>query len=199
MRNGFCGFVIALLATSAATRAGDLFQVSATGGGQTVNAGGSNVIDLASDAAGSKNEFSSLGSNFNADLKYAGINNAVVLNQSTDSAGHKILNLKVPSTGLNKTFSSANGDLGDQIKDYLKKDGLAALTQFQRVAGQKSIAGTVDGQPAGSDGVARRFGLLTIRTCTARHSNSTAAGTTWRPGKAKRASGPTAVCCGPTG
>lgn len=129
-------------------RAGDLFSVSASSGGQTINAQGSNVINLASDVAGSNNAFTSLkNTNFNAGLNYAGIGNAVKFSQSFDSQGNRILNLRVPSVGLNKTFNSANGDLSTQVKDFLKKDGLAALTEFQSIVGQQSIAGTVDGNP----------------------------------------------------
>lgn len=128
--------------------AGDLFQVTANGNGQTIKAGASNVINLASDVAGSENTFSSLkNSNFNANLNYAGLANAVKVSQTIDSSGNRILNLKVPSTGLNKTFNSADGSLADQVKNFLKKDGLAALTEFQSIAGQQTVAGTVDGNP----------------------------------------------------
>lgn len=110
--------------------------------------GGSNVIDLVSNLTNNAGQFASLnGQTFNANLNYAGIPAAVKLDQSFDVQGHRVINLRVPSVGLNRTFSDANGDLDNQIREFLKKDGLAALSDFQAVASRQSLAGTVDGNP----------------------------------------------------
>jgi hypothetical protein len=140
--------LLALFILPIVSRASDLFSVTATGGSTTARGSGSNVIDLVSNVADNTGQFASLGGQtFNSTLNYAGIPNAVQLNQSFDGQGHRIINLRVPSVGLNRTFSDANGDLDTQIRDFLKKDGLAALSDFQAVANRTSIAGAVDGNP----------------------------------------------------
>ena len=138
------------LATSAAC--GQLFDVTATSDTTTVHAGSSSLIPLVENLSNNQNQFSSLGNQtFSSTLNYAGIKDAIQVNQSFDAAGDRVLNLRVPSVGVNQTFSSANGDLGAQVRDYLKKQGLADLTAFQSVVDRQSAAGVVDGNPLAAD------------------------------------------------
>ena len=55
----------------------------------------------------------------------------------------------MPSTGVSRTFSGS--DISGQVRDYLKKDGLADLTAFQAVVSRNTAAGVVDGNPLAAD------------------------------------------------
>jgi hypothetical protein len=126
----------------------DLFRLNVNGTANQIKAGGSSVLSLISNLSNNEAQFAPFGNqNYTAALNYAGIPNAMKLTQSFDSSGNRIITVKVPSVGLNRTFSSANGDLGTQIKDFLKKDGLADLGRFQQIVDQTSLAGVVDGNP----------------------------------------------------
>ena len=137
---------VALVCSS--VRAQDLFQLNASSTTTNAAAGGSSLISLVDRLSNNDQQFSSLQNQaFSANLNYAGISNAVKFTQSFDANGNRIVGVQVPSTGLNKTFSSADGSLSSQIRDYLKKDGLAQLTAFQAVVDRQSAAGVVDGNP----------------------------------------------------
>lgn len=140
-----CVFVLAGAARAARD---NLFSLNVIGTTNQVKAGGSSVLNLITNLSNNEAQFTPFGNqNYTAALNYAGISNAMKITQSFDAAGHRIINLKVPSVGVNRTFSSANGDLGQQIKDYLKTDGLADLGRFQQIVDQTSLAGVVDGNP----------------------------------------------------
>jgi hypothetical protein len=137
-----------VLYVPAAASADDLFGITASSSTTTVKAGSSSLIGLVENLSNTNNQFTPLqNQNFNSSLNYAGIKNAFLINQSFDTADHRIINFQVPSVGINQTFSSANGSLSTQIRDYLKKDGLADLSAFQAVVDQQSAAGVVDGNP----------------------------------------------------
>ena len=142
------GCDLALL-PSVAVQAQSLFGLTATGtNGNTVSAGGSNVINLVSNLTSSEDQFAALGNQgFNAKLNYGGIQRAVTLDQSFDGAGNKVITLKVPSIGVTKTFSSANGSINHQVRDWLKTEGLADLGAFQAIVNRTSPLGAVDGNP----------------------------------------------------
>ena len=112
-----------------------------------------------------KDQFSPLkNQTFNATLNYAGISNAFQFRQSFDSSraiGKSTV--QVPSVGLNETFNAANGDLNRQIRDYLKKDGLADLTAFQAVVDRQSLAGVVDGNPMAATTMLQDAGYAGVR------------------------------------
>ena len=138
-------------ATAAAAR-GQLFNVAATSDTTTVHVGGNSLIPLVENLSDNKNQFAPLGSQtFNSSITYAGIRNAIQLNQSFDASNNRVVNLQVPTVGLNQTFSAANGDLSRQVRDFLKKQGLADLTVFQSVVNRQSAAGVVDGNPLAAD------------------------------------------------
>ncbi len=129
-------------------RAGDLFDLNASSSTTTVKSGSSSLIGLVDNLSNNNNQFAPLqNQTFSSTLDYAGIKNAILIDQSFDTAGHRILTVQVPSTGTDQTFNSANGSLSTQIKNYLKKDGLADLSQFQAVVDTQSAAGIIDGNP----------------------------------------------------
>jgi hypothetical protein len=144
----FCAFVVFFMGFTPTVRGQGLFGITATGTTTTIQANSSNVINLVTDLSNNSSQFAPLSNQtYNANLTYAGIPNAIKLNQTFDTSGHRIVTVQVPSTGLTRTFSSANGDVGDQIRDFLKKDGLAALTEFQTTVERTSAFGVVDGNP----------------------------------------------------
>jgi len=149
MRFGlFLLIVVVLLTGACQVRAGDLFSLTASSNTTTVNAGGSSLINLVDHLSNNTQQFTPLQNQaFSANLNYAGISRAVQFQQSFDTDGNRVINVQVPSVGLNKTFSAANGSLSSQIENYLKKDGLAELTAFQNVVDRSSPAGVVDGNP----------------------------------------------------
>ena len=137
-----------MVAGISTAHAGDLFQLTASSSTTTVNAGSSSLINLVDHLTNNTQQFTPLANQtFGASLNYAGIPSAIQFSQSFDSSGNRVINLKVPSVGLNQTFSAASGSLSSQIRDYLKKDGLADLTAFQAVVDRSSPAGVVDGNP----------------------------------------------------
>jgi hypothetical protein len=140
--------LIFLLCGATVARAGDLFNVSAGNSTTTVNAAGSSLANIVDNVTNNSGPFTPLaGQSFNAVVNYAGIPAAVRLQQSTDANGNLIINLKVPSVGVNQTFSSADGSLSHQIHQYLKKQGFAELAAFQTVVDKSSPAGVADGNP----------------------------------------------------
>ncbi len=145
--------MIALIAVAAAGPArGQLFDVAAAGTSTTVHATGNSLISLAENVSNNTGPFSALaGQTFTSTVNYAGIPNAIELNQGTDAAGDRTITLRVPSVGVNRTFSSADGSLSQQVRDYLKKGGLADLTAFQSVVNRESAAGVIDGNPLAAD------------------------------------------------
>ncbi len=143
-------FVIAIGANTSAR--GQLFNASATSDTTSVHASGNSLIGLVDKLSGNQNQFAPLGSQtFDSTISYAGLKNAISLNQSFDANGNRVLNLRVPTVGLNQTFTDADGNLDRQVRDFLKKQGLADLTAFQSVVGRETAAGVVDGNPLAAD------------------------------------------------
>jgi hypothetical protein len=141
-------FILSAFLFSHSLDAQGLFGLTAVGSTTTVQANSSSVINLVTDLTNNSAQFSPLANQtYNASLTYAGITNAVKINQAFDSSGNRLVTVRVPSTGLVQTFSGTNGSITDQIRNFLKTNGLAALTQFQTVVEQTSIAGVVDGNP----------------------------------------------------
>jgi hypothetical protein len=140
--------LLCVLCVDVIARAGDLFQVTAAGGNTSISSGSSSLLGLVENLSNNTNQFEPLANkSFNATLTYAGIKNAFTFQQSFTNSGSRVINFQVPSVGVNQTFTSANGSLDSQLRDYLKKDGLAALTEFQANVGQNSFAGIIDGNP----------------------------------------------------
>jgi hypothetical protein len=148
-----CRFLVLVGVTlCSAVARGQLFDVSASSSTTSVKSGGNSLVSLLENVSNTQNQFAPLANQtFNSSVNYAGIANAVQINQSFDANGNRILNVSVPSVGANQTFSSANGDLGAQVRNYLKHEGLADLTAFQSVVDRESAAGVVDGNPMAAD------------------------------------------------
>jgi hypothetical protein len=137
-----------ILLTAVAARGQNLFDLTATSTTSTITAGGNNVLNLVQNLTNNTAQFIPLqNQTFSSTLDYAGIANAIKVNQSFDSSGNRIITLQVPSVGVNQTFSSANGGVSSQIRNYLEHSGLADLTKFQAVVSQTSPAGVIDGNP----------------------------------------------------
>ena len=111
-----------------------------------MTASNGNVSDLVSDLVTNNNQFAGLQNrNISASLKYAGIKNAINI---TRNAADNSATVRIPSTGLTKTFTAANSDaLKDQILDYVKENGASEYGRFIRVVNQQSMTGVTDGNP----------------------------------------------------
>jgi hypothetical protein len=156
--------LLVCLLVSSTVRA-QLFDLNASSSTTNVTAGGSSLIGLVDHLTNTTNQFAPLSNqSFIANLTYAGIPRAITFEQSFDTSGNRLVSVQVPSVGLNKTFSSANGSLSTQVKNYLQHDGLADLTAFQAYVARSSPAGVVDGNPMAAtallqDAGFQQFGL----------------------------------------
>jgi hypothetical protein len=131
---------------------GQVFSLTAASDSTTVHSVGNSLVSLVENLSDNKSQFAPLGGQtFASSVNYAGLRNAIQIDQSFDSSNNRLINLRVPSVGVNQTFSSANGDLSRQVRDFLKKDGLADLTAFQSVVARQTAAGVVDGNPMAAD------------------------------------------------
>ena len=131
---------------------GQLFNVSATGDNGTVRAGGNSLIPLLEDLTDGMDRFAAVGNgSFTSTVDYAGLRRAIRLDQTVAADGTRTVTLRVPSVGVNRTFSTAKGSLRDQVRDYLKDQGLADLTAFQRTVARQTAVGVVDGTPLAAD------------------------------------------------
>jgi len=144
---GIQSLFVLLLCTG--VRGNDLFSVTArttSGTSQSVTASSGNVSDLVSDLVTNSNQFSGLQNrDVSASLKYAGINNAIDI---TRNAADNSATVRIPSTGLTKTFSAGSSDaLKDQILDYVKQSGATEYGRFLRVVNHESMTGVTDGNP----------------------------------------------------
>ena len=146
-----CWSVVSLLALPLVAR-GQLFNINASSDTTTVRDGGNSLVSLVENLSGTEARFAPLnGQAFSSTVNYAGLPNAIRLTQSFDAAGNRVVNFAVPSVGVNRTFSAADGSLSQQVRDYLKKEGLADLTAFQSVVARRTAVGVVDGNPLAAD------------------------------------------------
>jgi hypothetical protein len=122
----------------------DLFVLNVQGNGQELTAGSNNVINLTRDLVDTRNEFSQFeGVEFNASLRYAGVDDAILYHQSADGQ-----TVTVQLLGQEpRTFSAADGDLEDQVVDYLRRDGMSDVRGFFREINRRSIVAVSDGNP----------------------------------------------------
>jgi hypothetical protein len=146
-RTALCSLVV-IASLSIRAYAADLFGIDVVGATNTVKSSNSSVVNMITDLSNNAAQFTPFANQaYTATVNYAGIPAAMKVTQSFDGAGNRIVNVSVPSVGVNQTFSSANGSITTQIRDYLKKDGLAELGAFQKQVDQTSVAGVVDGNP----------------------------------------------------
>src|SRR5437870_5831209 len=96
-------FAVACCCVVLAARADDLFTINASGGGTNVTASSNNVIDLVGNLIKTENEFASLSNrNSSSSLRYAGVDNAVLVSRNASGTAATIT---IPSTGFTKTFN----------------------------------------------------------------------------------------------
>ena len=114
-------FLTALLTSSAAVQAGDLFSITAIGAG-TVTVGANSVVDLIENAVNRSGAFAALGGGaVTAGLSYAGVANAITYT----STGTGQSTITIPSTGFSQAFGTTQ-----QLTDFLKTNGSAEVAKF---------------------------------------------------------------------
>ncbi len=139
-----------ILASSLATAtAEDLFQITATSSTATKVVSGDNLIDLVENIVKAQDEFSDFqNTGFTADLKYAGVEKAIIFDISSTGTFAK---LTIPSTGLEKTFTgSSRDDVENQMEDYFKESGVEEISKFQKAMAKQSLVAVTDGNPNAS-------------------------------------------------
>jgi hypothetical protein len=129
--------------------ASQLFDVNAqttSGSPQTLNVGSGNLPNLVKNLITNTDQFESLNNqDVSATLRYAGINNAILITKNSSDTSATV---RIPSIGLTRTFNAANADdLKNQIIDYIKKNGASEYGRFLRVVNQNSDVGVTDGNP----------------------------------------------------
>lgn len=126
-----------------------LFVLTGTDGAQTVAVSGSNLLDLTEDAIEAQDAFATFdGSDFNASLRYAGVDNAVNFSINGDQTA---ATLRFPGTGFERTFTAADGDdLEDEIREFIETDGGAAFAEFLEDLNRRSVLAVTDGNPFSS-------------------------------------------------
>ena len=152
----FCAvgaLVIALLTPVRAT-AGDLFNLTATGGGTTVSVGGSDLLNLVDNAVKRTGAFSVLAGEPSvfARLTYQGVANALQFNL-TDSGVPGLTRFQAQLTSqvsrsLNEQFHGATqAELDNNLRDWFKREGSAAYTQLLKDLSAQSKVSPTDGNP----------------------------------------------------
>ncbi len=131
--------------------AADLFEISANSASGLLSVGGKSLPDLVDNMINGTGKFQSLENvPFNAQLTYAGVNNALFFNVSDLGGGAWQAQLSSPfHPGLiNRTFSGqSRAEVETQIQDYLKRDGLSDLARFLKAISEQSAHGTMVGNP----------------------------------------------------
>ena len=160
-----CALLITLIATS--VDAADPFSLTASGGGNSVTATGSNLVDLAGNLIDAKDQFQSLNNqNVSGSLRYGGLNNAVLF--SRNAAGTSAT-LTIPSTGFSRTFTAATqSQLEDQVVDFFKTEGASAYAKFLGAINENTSLGVNDGNQQATTAMIAdlgfyRFGFITRR------------------------------------
>ena len=136
----------AALTLCAATAArADLFTVTVDGTSDNRTVSSNSLINLADDVNNQQGDFAVFkGQAFTARFNYAGLKNAVVVNSNADNS---VVKLDIPSIGFTKTFDAANGDVGNQIEDFLKANGAGVVADFISVTNKQTLVGVTDGNP----------------------------------------------------
>lgn len=147
MRNSAACALAALLAGAGPAVGQNLFEVTATGGGNpATTAGSDNLLDLVDDAVNTQGAFAPFASSdANFALDYGGVPGAIVI---TKDSSNTQATLTFGPTGVTRTFTGANqADLENQIEDYLKKDGGQDLADFYKAINALTAIGVSDGNP----------------------------------------------------
>lgn len=161
------GLLLAVAVRTHGVRADDLFTLNARSTADptiSVTATGENLVDLVGNLIETEEEFISLANqNVAGSLDYAGVEDAILF---TRNAAGTRATLRIPSTGLDRTFSAdEEEELEEQIEDFIKADGAEEWARFLREINERSLVGISDGNPLAttarlSDAAFYRFGLL---------------------------------------
>ncbi len=153
MRRSVPKLVLALagVATSSTTvLAQDLFQVEVISLDPMVadlRVGGSSVPNLVEDLLDTQGSFDRFdGVDFNASLRYAGVDNAITFSLSDDGDFATLQFLGRDGAPL-EFRTDATGDVEDQIVEFLEGEGLDTVSDFLREINQRSLVAVTDGNP----------------------------------------------------
>ncbi len=107
---------------------------------------GTNLVSLTDRLVKAEDQFAAFaGQSYVASLQYSGVKNAAIFTSNADGTS---VNVRIPSTGFNRTFTGANrDDVNKQIRDFVKKDGAAELADFQEKVNRLSLTAVSDGNP----------------------------------------------------
>lgn len=138
--------LLTLLGLASAARADDLFRLEVEGTTDSLTATGSSARDLLGDLASQSGQFAVFeGQAFTASLDYAGFDDAIVLTSNDDNS---VITLSIPSQGFSETFDASNGDLEEQLEDFLIRSGPEALAILTQATNEDTLIGVMDGNPA---------------------------------------------------
>jgi len=157
----------------ALAQADELFVFELTETGNMSNSlivGGSTLPDLAEDLADTEGDFASFdGLQFDAMLRYAGVDGAIDINYdpSGGSMGGAVLTINNIEgyDGPPIVLDEADGDLGDQLQDFFLKDNPDIIKDFLSAIAETSPVSITDGNPLASTARSanfrfNRFGLF---------------------------------------
>jgi len=156
--------IAVLLVTCAAAAADDLFVFSLTETGDpsnTLTVAGNSVPRLAEDFADMEGSFLPFeGVPFAASVNYAGVPDAIAFSfDPTGGSGGGDLLTITSLLGSDEVivFDEADGDLGDQLKDFFLEDNPEALSDFIEAINAQSLVGVTDGNPVSMTARSARY------------------------------------------
>lgn len=142
----------------------DLFTVNLAETGNPGNSlfvGSSSLPNLLENLADQTGSFASFnGVPFSANLSYAGINNAISLQYDPTggvNGGEVIRITGLLGSDVTPTFDRANGDLGNQIRDFFLKDDPDAIKDFLKQVNRRSLVAVTDGNPLATTARSARY------------------------------------------
>ena len=137
---------LVLLAVGAPAYADDLFRLDVEGSSDSLTITGSSARDLLGDVSSQSGEFAVFaGQAFTATLSYADFEDAIILTSNDDNS---VITLSIPSQGFTQTFNAADGDIEEQIEDFLISSAPTALSVFTQATNENTLVGVLDGNPA---------------------------------------------------
>ncbi len=133
----------------------DLFFVTATGGGTTLTASDSDIIDLIEDLIETEGAFDRFnGVDTNATLTYAGVPDTFVFDVSGDG---RVVTLSFPLTGFTRTFRGDDADdVEEQIEEFFEEDGAEEYANLLAELNRRSIVSVFDGNPFATTAILNR-------------------------------------------
>ncbi len=134
-----------------ASRAGDLFILTATDGFDTATARSSDLISLVDNVVKNSGAFSMFGNNVQGSLTYQSVANALQFGiRDTGVPGPNQFRAHLTSgvSSLNEQFTGSTRDeLFSNVKDWFKKSGSAAYTELLKALNARSTVSPTDGNP----------------------------------------------------